>query len=96
MMKRFFMVGLCAFVCGNAVPASAKEECESWSTGYSIAAVTEQGQHIKLNDETNWRVDIKDAAKALNWPPNAPIDLCGENKLTNTAEGESVRVRPLQ
>ena len=89
------LTGFClmVFVCDVV---HAQPSCESWSAGHAVASVTEDGNKIQLDNGTTWRVNEQDQKLAKRWKPGAPIEICDDQKLTNTAEKESVIAEQLQ
>jgi hypothetical protein len=60
--------------------------CES---GHWVDSVSGDGQIVKLEDGSIWKVDSVDAIDSMLWLPTTDIVACGD-KLINTEDNESV------
>ncbi|MFX3544878.1 hypothetical protein [Ralstonia mannitolilytica] len=60
--------------------------CES---GHWVDSVSDDGQIVKLEDQSIWQVDAVDAVDSALWLPTTDIVACGD-KLINTEDNETV------
>lgn len=64
----------------------ASSGCES---GHWVESVLNDGQIVKLEDGSIWKVDAVDAIDSSLWLPTTDIIVC-EDKLVNTEDNETV------
>jgi hypothetical protein len=67
-------------------------DCES---GHWIAFVSDDGDIIKLDDESVWQVDPGDTADAATWVPPVDVIVC-DDKIINLDDNEQVGVTRLR
>lgn len=67
-------------------------DCES---GHWIAFVSDDGDIIKLDDESVWQVDPGDTADAATWVPPVDVIVCND-KIINLDDNEQVSVTRLR
>jgi hypothetical protein len=97
-----FAVGSCSrflTVCCTAMiilvqqsPARAGG-CDS---GHWIQEVLADGKIVQLEDNSVWEVDTTDTVTTSIWLPTDDIIVCGEEKLINVDDKESVGARRLR
>jgi hypothetical protein len=89
-----FITGLSLLVAATTVfVASAARACDD---GYAIQAVLDDGNIIKLDDGSIWRVDPTDAVTASVWLATADVLVCDDEKIISVDDEETVHVHRIR
>lgn len=75
-----------------AVSAAPSQACED---GHWIDEILANGQIIKLEDGSVWKVDRFDALTSSLWLPISDVVVC-DDRIINIDDGETVHVRRLR
>jgi hypothetical protein len=67
-------------------------DCES---GYTLEFVSDDGDILKLDDGSVWRVDPGDTIDAATWVPPVDVIVC-DDKIINLDDNEQVGVTRLR
>jgi hypothetical protein len=86
-MRTLGIVALCASL-GAVATAAPATACED---GHWIEEVLADGQILKLEDGSLWKVDPSDAITSLLWLPVSDVVVC-DDKIVNVDDGEAVQV----
>jgi hypothetical protein len=79
---------LCVLALMGAVAGSPAHACED---GHWLQEVLADGQILKLEDGTLWKVDPTDTPTSSLWLPPSDVLVC-DDKIVNVDDGESVEV----
>ncbi|MHB1271916.1 MAG: hypothetical protein ACYCZD_03955 [Rhodanobacter sp.] len=71
---------------------ASSSDCES---GHWIESVSDDGEIVKLEDDSVWEVDAGDTVDSALWLPTTDIVVC-DDKLINTEDNESVSASRLR
>ena len=66
--------------------------CEN---GHWVESVSSNGEIVKLEDGSIWKIDPVDAIYSMLWLPTTDIIVC-DDKLINTDDNETVSARRLR
>jgi hypothetical protein len=92
-MRRFRLIQtLCAILLFGAVASVPARACED---GHWIEEVLADGQILKLEDGTLWKVDPVDTITSSLWLPVSDVIVC-DDKIVNVDDGETVQVRRIR
>jgi hypothetical protein len=72
---------------------SAARACDD---GYAVQAVLDDGNVIKLDDGSIWKVDAIDAITASLWLATTDVLVCDDEKIVNVDDEETVHVRRIR
>ena len=83
---------ICAVVLLGAASATPAIACED---GHWINEVLADGQILKLEDDSLWKVEPIDAVTSSLWLPVSDVIVC-DDKIVNVDDGETVHARRLR
>lgn len=88
------MIRICliTFVFLLSAPLARAVACED---GHWIADVLADGEILKLEDGSMWKVDPTDTVDSALWLAPSDVVVC-DFTIVNVDEGETVHVRPLR
>ena len=89
-MRILEIVALCASL--GAVAAAPASACED---GHWIDEVLADGQILKLEDGSLWKVGPIDTPTSSLWLPVSDVIVC-DDKIVNVDDGETVQVRRIR
>jgi hypothetical protein len=76
----------------SAVAAAPASACED---GHWIEEVLADGQILKLEDGSLWKVDPTDTPTSSLWLPISDVIVC-DDKIVNVDDGETLQVRRIR
>ena len=89
-MRILLIVALCtSFGAVTGTPAIACED------GHWITEVLADGQILKLEDDSLWKVEPVDAVTSSLWLPVSDVIVC-DDKIVNVDDGETVHAQRLR
>jgi len=71
------------------VPRARRFSASGCESGHWVDSVSDDGQIVKLEDQSIWQIDAGDAIDSALWLPTTDIVACGD-KLINTEDNETV------
>lgn len=83
---------LCAILLLCAVASDPARACDD---GHWIDEVLADGQILKLEDGSLWKVDPTDTLTSSLWLPVSDVIVC-DDKIVNVDDGETVQVRRIR
>jgi hypothetical protein len=83
---------ICAIVLFAAASATPASACED---GHWINEVLGNGQILKLEDGSLWKVEPVDTVTSSLWLPVSDVIVC-DDKIVNVDDGETVHARRLR
>jgi hypothetical protein len=79
-----------------ALAVGASGAARSCDDGYAIQAVLDNGNVIKLDDDSIWKVDPMDAVTASLWLGLTDVLVCDDEKIINVDDEETVHVHRIR
>jgi hypothetical protein len=83
---------LCAILLVCAVASAPARACDDRHWIYEVLA---DGQILKLEDGSLWKVDPTDTLTSSLWLPVSDVIVC-DDKIVNVDDGETVQVRRIR
>ena len=79
-----------------ALAVCASSPARSCDDGYAIEAVLDDGNVIKLDDGSLWKVDSFDISTASLWTASDDVLVCNDGKIINVDDEETVHVHRIR